>query len=232
MGTPASQTAAQAIARNVAPLVGVLLLGWSARNVLYLYFVDTLLALAVIVAGLTRHFSPPVTTEGWAARLNGEVGPLAVGGFVAAVFAVPLGVWFVFMLGGDLALGETFADPAFLVAAAWQAVAALSSYVSLVEALQSHTPEALHLKRRFALVFLRWMALIFASQFLIPLPATFALVALIAVYAALSVWTEIAPDHFLKSMPGGTGPAAVAPPAAGPGVAAPARRKRRKRRRR
>ena len=35
---------AQVVARNVAPLVGILFFHWSATNVLVLYFLDTLLS--------------------------------------------------------------------------------------------------------------------------------------------------------------------------------------------
>ena len=225
MSTPATLTATNAIARNIAPLVGILLLGWNARNVLYLYFLDTLLAMGVILAGLLRHFQPPAEGEGWAARLNGEVGAIVGTLFVVAIFGLPLGAWLAIMLGGDLALGEVLRDREFLVAAAWQAGAALWSYGALVEALRTHSPETLRLKRRFALVFLRWIALIFVSQFLVPLPGAYALVAMVAAYAALSIWTEIAPDHFLATVPGGTEP----PPTPSPAAArATSRRKRRR----
>jgi hypothetical protein len=55
---------ANAIARNLVPLGGILFFGWSAANVLILYFVDTLLAMAVMFAGMMRHFLPPPTDEG------------------------------------------------------------------------------------------------------------------------------------------------------------------------
>lgn len=197
MSTPVSGIV-QIVARNIAPLVGILLLGWNARNILYLYFIDTLLALAVIIAGAMRYFHPPVEEDGWAARINGEVGVVAGGVFVAAVIAVPLGVWLVFMLQGDLALRATFADPNFRVAAAWQAIAALSSYLSLADALRVHTPDSLRLKRRFGLVLLRWVSLIFFTQFVAFLPSRFAAVVFVALYAAISTWTDIAPDHFLR----------------------------------
>lgn len=226
MSTPATLTAASAIARNIAPLAGILLLGWNARNVLYLYFIDTLLAMAVILAGLIRHFQPPVEDQGWAARVNGEVGAIAGALFVVAIFALPLGVWLAIMLAGDLALGETLRDRGFLVAAAWQAVAALSSYTALVEALRTRSPEALGLKRRFALVFLRWIAVIFCVQFIALLPSHYALVALVAVYAAVSIWTEIAPDHFLRTLPAGVDDDAAGPPRAAD--LRPAKRKRRR----
>ena len=76
-------------------------------------------------------------------------------------------------------------------------------------------------------MFLRWIALIFCSQFVAILPTRYALVALVAIYAALSIWTEIAPDHFLRALPPGLDDDA---PAAGHAAGAPpAKRKRRRR---
>lgn len=226
MSTPATLTAGQALARNVAPLAGILFLGWNARNVLYLYFLDTLLSMAVILAGVIRHQNPPGTTNGWAARLNGEMGVLAGAAFGATIVAVPLGVWLVFMLDGDLALGATLADPGFRGAAGWQALAALWSYVTLADALRTQTPETLHLKRRFALVFMRWIALIFVAQFVAILAGILGAIVFVATYAAIATWTEIAPDHFLRTMPGGTDAVEASRPAAPLRSAARTRRKR------
>jgi hypothetical protein len=226
MSTPATLTAGQALARNIAPLAGILFLGWNARNVLYLYFLDTLLSMAVILAGVIRHQNPPAATDGWAARLNGEAGILAGAVFGAAILAVPLGVWLVFMLDGDLALRATFADAGFRSAAGWQALAALWSYATLADALRTQTPDTLHLKRRFTLVFLRWIALIFVSQFVAIVAGILGAIVFVAAYAAIATWTEIAPDHFLRTMPGGTDPAETARPAAPAKAAARKRRKR------
>ena len=211
----------QAVARNVAPLAGVLLLGWNARNVVYLYFVDTLFAMAVILAGVLRHMHPPVTTEGVAARLNSEAGVLAGGLAGAALVGLPLAFGLAFMFEFELGIAATLADPGFQVAVAWQVAAALSSYASLAAALQTRTPDELRLRRRFALVFLRWIALLWLAQFTAVLSGPSSAIAFVAVYAVLSTWTEIAPDQFLRVMPGGTD----APP-----VAAPPPAKRRKRR--
>ena len=43
---------AQVVARNIAPLAGILVLGWDAANVLLLYAVDTALVAVVIVVAL------------------------------------------------------------------------------------------------------------------------------------------------------------------------------------
>lgn len=217
MNVPALAGAAQVVARNAAPLAGILLLGWSARNVLYLYLVDTVLALAVIFAGLLRHFSPPVADDGWAARINGEAGAFAGGLLIALFFAVPLGVMLVIMMGGRLELAETLADPAFRTALGWQVVAAVWSYASLWQALRHRSPDELKLRRRFALVFLRWVALMPVAMVIAPFAGRATTVLLVAAYVLLSIGAELAPDRVLRPL---DAPPKGAPPAPS-GAAAP-----------
>lgn len=219
---------AQVVARNLAPLAGVLFLGWSARNVLYLYFVDTLLAMAVIFAGVARHFFPPAAGDGWAARANAEAGALVAGLAAAAVVGVPLGVGLVFMLHGDLGLRETLADPGFRGALAWQALAAVWSYWGLWRELPHRSPEDLMLRRGFALVFLRWIAMLVVAYWGVGAVAgAHAALVFVALYAALSIWTEVAPDNFLRLMPGGADGSDI--PQQRAAAATGTRRKRRRR---
>jgi hypothetical protein len=193
---------AQAVARHVAPIAGILFLGWSASNVLLLYFTDTLFAIAVMMAGLLRHFSPPVPDDGWAARLNGEVGVVGGGLFIAAIFVLPLGFPLVFMLGG-FDVWKTLADPALRAGLAWQAVAALWSYAALYRELRRRTPAGLRVKRRFTLVLLRWILLIMiAGTGVGALLGSYGALLFVVAYAALSIWIEVAPDRFLRMVPG------------------------------
>jgi hypothetical protein len=69
---------AQVVARNIVPLVGILVFHWSAGNVLLLYLLDTLLSMAVIFAGLMSTFSPPPDDEGVSGWINSEAGWLVV----------------------------------------------------------------------------------------------------------------------------------------------------------
>jgi hypothetical protein len=196
--------AAQIVARNIVPLAGILFLGWSAQNVLIVYFVDTLLAMAVLFAGVLRKLAPPIEDDGWAARINGEFGMVGGGVFVALFMAIPLGLPMLFMMGWRADWAALAGDRQLHVGLLWQCAAAVWSYVGLYRALRTATPEALRLKRRFALVFLRWMALVIVAYSPLPLvlgshgPLVF-----VAIYVAISVWAEIAPDHFLRLMPGG-----------------------------
>ena len=201
---PSPLAIANAVVRNLVPLAGILFLGWSAANVLILYFVDTLLAMAVMFAGLMRHFLPPPTDEGWAARANAEVGYVGVALAICAFLAVPLGVPLIFMLmGSDVAWRELLTDPGFRTALALQAIATFWSCRDLYRALRTHTPDELRLKRQFALVFLRWMAVIMVSYLGIGVfLGRYAAFFFVAIYGVATFMIEVAPDRFLRAMPG------------------------------
>jgi hypothetical protein len=218
----------QVVARNVVPLFGVLALGWPAFNVLVLYFIDTMLAIGVMFAGLLGWFTRGTAEDSIASRLNHGAGAIGGAAFMTAFFAVPLGMPLVFVgaaAGGPSAWSSILDDRGLLAGIAWQGVAAIWSYRGLWEALQHRSPDELRLKRRFALVFLRWMVIVIAVYTpLTWLLGRFMALVLVALYAAASIVVEIAPDRFLRLMPGGSADA-VAPPPPAPG--APRRRKRR-----
>ena len=62
---------------------------------------DTLLAMAVMFAGLARHFMPPPRDDGLAARVNAEAGCVGVALFLAAFIAVPLGMPLFILFAGE-----------------------------------------------------------------------------------------------------------------------------------
>jgi hypothetical protein len=126
-------------------------------------------------------------------------------------------------------------DRSFTAGLVWQAIAAFWSYVGLHRALRHATPDELRLKQRFALVLLRWFALVMVAYLGIGmLLGRHGAIVFVALYIALTVWAEIAPDRFLRAMPGGqeidarAAPAVVAAQTAGgPRVRARRRRQRR-----
>ena len=196
----------QIVARNVVPIVGVIAFGWSAVNVLLLYFVDTMLSMGVMFAGLASYFSRESTEPGLAARINGEAGAIAVAVFLCVFIAVPLGMPLVFV--GAMSHWEGFTalwnDQSLLAGIAWQVVAAIWSYWGLWQELRYRTPEEVRLKRRFALVMLRWFVIIAAVY--LPLAFLFGRFlpfVLVVLYAGTTIFVEIAPDRFLRMMPGG-----------------------------
>lgn len=231
----------QVVARNIVPVVGILAFGWPAASVLVLYFIDTLLAMAVMFAGLASYFGRQAS-DGVASRINGEAGAILVAIFVTAFIAVPIGMPLVFVgaMAGFEGFRDLWRDPAFLSGAAWQVVAAVWSYAGLWRELKVRSPDDLKLKRRFALVFLRWMVVLFVVYSpLSTLAGRFLPHLLVIVYAAASIFVEIAPGRFLRLMPGGdaagetdadASKAPRAPMDVAGGAAATRRRKRRDRR--
>lgn len=220
---PSPLDIASTTARNLVPLGGIVFLGWPAATVLVLYFADTLFAMAVMFAGLMRHFMPPPEDDGWAARVNAEVGGVAAALFLSAVIAVPLGMPVIFVLGSaSTSARDLFADPGFAVGLVLQAIAAFWSGAGLYRALRTQTPEQLRLKRRFALVFLRWIVVLIATYSgLVFLFGRFAPFAFVVIYAVASIMIDVAPDRFLRAMPGGAEdadplPGDAAKPAASP----------------
>lgn len=151
MATPASPLAvADTIVRNLVPLGGIVFLGWSSPSVLILYFVDTLLAMAVMLAGLMRYFLPPPSDEAWAARANAEAGYVGAALGAVAFLAIPLGVPLIFMLAGsDVSVRALLVDPAFRAGLVLQGIAAFWSCNALYRALHRHTPDELRIKRQF-----------------------------------------------------------------------------------
>ena len=186
---------AHVVSRNIVPLGGVLLLGWGARNVLILYFVDTVLAMMVIFAGLGGAFLQSGDSSRRARFANGA-------GHVIPVTIVIVAVTLPFVLGGNFAWRNAIDDPALGIGILWQGIAALWSCRDLVRALRTSTPEKLHLERRFGLVLSRWLTMAFLA--ILGLddwfgPAGSAV--LVAVYVVLSIWVELAPHHFLAGTP-------------------------------
>ena len=212
----------QIVARNLVPVVGVIVFGWSAVNVLLLYFVDTMLSMGVMFAALASYFTRQSSDDGVAARINGEAGAIAVAVFLCLFIAVPLGMPLVFV--GAMSHWEGFTalwnDQSLLAGIAWQVVAAVWSYWGLWQELRYRTPEEVRLKRRFALVMLRWFVIIAAVY--LPLAFVFGRFlpfVLVVLYAGTTIFVEIAPDRFLRMMPGGAedadplpGSAPLAPP--------------------
>lgn len=69
---------------NFVPVGGILFLGWSAFNVLVLYFAGTMLTMTVMFAGLAHYFAPAPKDDGWAARAKGEASAIVAALFIAA----------------------------------------------------------------------------------------------------------------------------------------------------
>ena len=159
---------AQTIARNIVPLVGILVFHWSTGNVLLLYLLDTVLSMAVILAGLASTMTPRPDGQGVASWINAEAGYIAAGLVAAMLVGIPLGMPVGMLLAGsDFSFRDALHDSSLRNGAIIQAVLALWSYVGLYRALRTHSPDELRLRRRFTLVFMRWVLVVIATYAII-----------------------------------------------------------------
>ena len=190
---------ANVVSRNIAPLGGVLFLGWDARNVLLLYCVDTVLTMSVIFAGLVGAFLPgSMSSRRGSAKGAGTVIIPVMIAIVAATLP--------FVLGRDFDWQAAMADPAVRTGALWQAIAALWSCRDLIRALRTATPESLRLERRFGLVLSRWLTTVFVALVVVSDRfGHYGSAILVATYVVLSIWIEVAPHHFVAGMPAENG---------------------------
>lgn len=124
---------------------------------------------------------------------------------IIAVLAIPMGVPLIFMLvpsGADWRV--MLADSSLHLGIALQIAAACWSGFGLVRALRTHTPDQLHLKRRFAFVFLRWLVLLMVTYTgIFLLFGHYSALFFVVLYVATSVVIDVAPERFLHAMPGG-----------------------------
>ena len=205
----------QIIARNAVPIVGILFFHWSASNVLVLYFLDTMLSIGVIFAGLAKSFAP-ARPSGIGARVKAEFTYLFVALLLCALVGIPLGLPVGMILGaGGFTIREALADHSLRAGAVWQCAMALWSYFGLYRALDTHSPSELRLKQRFGLILMRWvvvLAVCYAGVGLVP--GNVGVFLLVAAYVAASIFAEMAPDRFLRGTPADDSAEAQAPTAA------------------
>ena len=223
---------ANIITRNLVPIAGVLFFHWSAPSLLILYFADTLLAMAVLFAGLLHYFFQGDADAGVADRVNGVAGVAGGAVFLTAVMALPLGMPIAILIfgTGGASLREIFDDANFKAGLALQAAASLYALRELIAALRVYTPEELRLKRRFAILFLRWFCVIaLALTPLVHFFGRFGALLLVVAYAGLTIFTEVNPTRFLAIFGEKDADAAPAQRSHAAGVEPEARRKRKRR---
>ena len=162
--------------------------------------------MAVIISGLASSFASPPDDEGVGGWINAEASYVLAGLLVAAFLAVPLGMPVGIMLAASgFSFREAFSDSSLRGGALVQTVLALWSYIELYRALRTYSPAQLKLRPRFALVFMRWVVVIMVTYFILDIlpPSEPVLLILVVAYIAGSIFAEIAPDRFLRAMPGG-----------------------------
>lgn len=192
--TPAAL--ASLIAANLAPLVAIIVLGWSPLSILVLYFVDTFLGLGVVVLLVMTHVTGNEHGKplcGWKDWTKAAIGLAILG----AIFALPLSVplWIV---GGD-ALAEELVRPGNGLAYAILAQSAMSALAAarMHRVLKSREDDDRILARRALFLVARWLTMTMAmiTGALALLGPRIGGAVLVAIYGGASVYFELFPGR-------------------------------------
>jgi hypothetical protein len=174
---------ASILARNLAPIAGLVLLGWNATHMALLYYVDTIVSIATWVLLLFLHGSDmPIDMSTAKGKAAVAVAVAALTGVYALVFA-----WPVMVVLGMTSVDTDLADRAFLGGLAGQLLAACSTFVTANRQLRGRDDREAIIKSRFGVVTLRWVAVLMISMV-----APFAVVLVVA-YTAASIYWELKP---------------------------------------
>lgn len=192
------------VTRNLVPVVGVLLLGWSAPNLLVLYYLDTMLAFAVVVLLVARHVTGLGKPGGPGRPLTGALDWLRAGAgslLAAALICIPLGVP-LFMVLADFGWSPAvaFADRSFLIGLALQVAGSISGCVQAHRELLARTDDEHVLKHRAAFIVARWLVVIFGAMTGVVglLGPWFGGALIVLVYAGSTTYFELLPERALQ----------------------------------
>jgi hypothetical protein len=191
-----------AVARNAVGVVGVLFLGWAAPTLVVLYFADTLAGMWAVFAAVGFELSNADPRQGVGAVLEGTLTATAVGLFLVAVVAVPLGIPVVMLLGASsVTWRQLSADPTLATGVGVVALTGLVGAVRHVFALAEGRAGDASVKQVFAILMTRWVLVLIAIYNLGFILGRFGLYAIVLAYAAANVWSELEPERFARLIP-------------------------------
>lgn len=221
------------IARNIIPVLGVLFLGWSAINLVILYFFDTLGGMWALIAALLTQFFGGWTTLPWTQRLTNLLWVFGLSLFLVAFFAIPLGMpVFILLMMHQWDWHTAWNDRGFLFGLVSIVLLSLTGMLRYALRFQQTPADEKWTRKTFGLLFLRWVAMIFLIYILAGMLLPFTPILLVIAYAALTVASELYPDRFLAVFDRSYGtPVTTTPPEKPPTAIQKARRERKRKRR-
>jgi hypothetical protein len=185
------------ILRNLIPIIGILFLGWSAQNLIVLYFVDTLGAMWALITGLALNFPELKAATTFFARAQNLLTVLFAASFLVAFMAIPLGMpLFIFLMMVDWDWRAVLDDQEFIYGLVSIGALSLIGALRHYQVIDRLTPEHPNVKRDFGILMTRWvivlMVIYWIGFFLGPLGAY----VMVLGYAAATVASEVYPERF------------------------------------
>lgn len=185
------------ILRNAIPIFGILFLGWSAQNLIVLYFVDTLGAMWALFTALALNFPEAKLATTLLARVPTFATMLFVGAFLVAFMAVPLGMpLLIYSMMTEWDWQAALAEREFIYGIIGIAALSFVGMIRQYQMIAEVTLDKSNVKRDFGILMTRWVIIllvIYTLGFLLgPLGAYFMVIA----YVAASAYSEIFPEKF------------------------------------
>ena len=195
---------ASLISRNLIPVAGVIFLGWSAPNLLLLYYIDTVLEFAVVVLLIIRHVTGMGKPEDAPRPISGpgdwvRSGCGALLG--ALLICLPLGVpLFILLAEFDWSLSSALADRGFVTGLGLQILGSAAGCVHAHRDLLAREDDERVLKRRVAFLVARWMVVVVAAftGLAAILGPWIGGALMVLAYAGATVYFELLPDRALQ----------------------------------
>lgn len=171
------------VVRNLVPVAGMVLLGWSAPYLLLLYYVDTLVSLAAVFLLLFTYVKELGVDVRDAAELPKILTAVVLMTLViGAVFGFPV-------LLVSMITHAAFDDIELRWGLLGQLLFGCMGFLTMSAEMRRASDPAARVKKRFAFVMARWIA-VFTACIFVPWGPL-----LVAVYAGASAWLEIRPPE-------------------------------------
>jgi len=186
---------ASIIAANLAPVSAMLFFGQSAAEILFLFAVDTALAIFMIMWLVVEHVTEARSSLGGMKRMLAHT----FGAFVASAFLIAflVGPIVFIALSEHVASDVDFASPGFRTALAMQVVGSGWALWRMHRELQARDDDDAYLSSRFKFVVARVFVMLFVlfSGFAFVFGAKIGAALLVLIYCGAGIWFGLFPDQ-------------------------------------
>lgn len=194
------------VARNLVGIVGALFLGWSAADLVFLYFIDTLAGMWSLFAALIVEFTNDEKAPNGMGRAYNRVMGQVAAIFLVVFMAIPLGVPLIFVLAPlNWSLGDVFSNQLFVGALVAIIVVAVAWAVRYYYILQTGAKGEASLKLQFGILMTRWFIMILVIYWIASWTGPLGPYVLIIVYAIATIGSELYPERFVGIFDKGKG---------------------------
>lgn len=183
------------VAANVAPIAGMVFLGWSPPMLVALYALDTAFAIYAMSWLVIEHVTEAKSPDrGLARGFKFSFAALIVGTFLSAILIGPMVLMYA---ESEFVRSRPWADPGFQGALAAQAAGSFYALWRTHRLLDERTDDEPYLKREFQFLVARWVVVLAVVFFGVAtfLGETLGSALIVVVYAGATIWFTLFPER-------------------------------------